>query len=91
MGNLSKIVESLPEHYGCVIFTGLASSFVNMWMGHNVGKARKQYEIPYPIMYSPDNKMFNCIQRAHQNTLENYPVYLMLLFIGGLQYPVSYY
>ena len=23
--------------------------------------------------------------------LENYPVYLMLLFIGGLQYPVSHY
>ena len=46
MGNLSKIVESLPEHYGCVIFTGLASSFVNMWMGINVSKARKQYEIP---------------------------------------------
>ncbi|XP_062601591.1 glutathione S-transferase 3, mitochondrial-like [Saccostrea cucullata] len=87
MGNLSKIVDSLPEHYGCVIFTGVASTFINMWMGINVAKARKTYEIPYPNMYSPDNKMFNCIQRAHQNTLESYPQFLMLLFIGGLQYP----
>lgn len=46
MGNLSKIVDALPDHYGCVIFTGVASTFVNMWMGINVAKARKQYEIP---------------------------------------------
>jgi glutathione S-transferase len=31
--------------------------------------------------------MFNCAQRAHQNTLEIFPVYSTLLLIGGLKYP----
>ncbi|KAK3585329.1 hypothetical protein CHS0354_004595 [Potamilus streckersoni] len=85
---LSKIAETLPQDYGYVIFTGLGSTFVNMWMAYNVGAARKKYEVKYPVMYhKEEGHVFNCIQRAHQNTLESYPQFLMLLFIGGLQYP----
>lgn len=87
---LTKFAKQLPEEYGYVIFTAVGSTFVNMWMAINVGKARKQYGIKYPIMYSDENggdNVYNCIQRVHQNTLEGYPQFLMLLFIGGLQYP----
>jgi len=86
----SKLLEVLPENYGYVIFTAVGSTFVNMWMAINVGRARKKYGVKYPIMYSSENggeNMFNCIQRAHQNTLEGYPSFLMLLLLGGLQYP----
>jgi glutathione S-transferase len=83
----SKILEVLPPGYGYVIFTAVGSTFVNMWMAMNVVKARKEHNVKYPQLYSPDNEKFNCIQRAHQNTLEVYPQFLLLLTIGGLQYP----
>jgi glutathione S-transferase len=89
----SKLLEVLPEHFGYVIFVAVDSIFVNMWMAKNVADARKKYNIKYPIMYAPnddnaDNKMFNCIQRAHQQTLELHPQFLTLLLIGGLQHPI---
>ncbi|KAK6191630.1 hypothetical protein SNE40_003272 [Patella caerulea] len=84
---MSRFAESLPEGYGHVVLIGAGSIFVNMWMAINVVRARKKFEIEYPTLYSPTNKEFNCIQRAHQNTLEAYPQFLMLLFVGGLQYP----
>jgi glutathione S-transferase len=83
----SKILSSLPEGYGYVILTAVDSVVLTMWMARNVAKARKQYNIEYPTMYSDDNVKFNCIQRVHQNTLESYPQFLMLLFIGGLHLP----
>lgn len=88
MGVMTKIVSDLPEGYGYVVLVGcVGNTFVNMWMAINVGRARKQYKVEYPEMYSPTSKQFNCIQRAHQNTLEGQSQFLTLLFIGGLQYP----
>lgn len=89
-GDLTLI--EIRSDYGYVVFTGIASAFLLVWQGIQVGKMRKQFKIHYPIMYSPettgDGQLFNCYQRAHQNTLENYPTFLMLLFTGGLQYPI---
>ena len=89
----SRLQEILPEGYGYIIFIAADSILINHWLGYKVVKARKQYNVPYPLMYSPDNQKdsdgykFNCIQRAHQNTLELHPTFMTLLLIGGLQHP----
>nr|CAD7445812.1 unnamed protein product [Timema bartmani] len=79
---------SVPSSYGYVVLVAASSTFVIMWKAIQVGKARKKYNIQYPTMYSPDNVQFNCVQRAHQNTLENYPQFLTLLLLGGLEWPI---
>ncbi|KAH9964221.1 hypothetical protein BC827DRAFT_1154181 [Russula dissimulans] len=37
---------------------------------------------------SKEAMVFNCAQRAHQNTLENVPVIVLTTLIGGLHYPI---
>ena len=39
-------------------------------------------------MYSDRHPDFNCYQRAHQNTLENFPFMLITLMAGGVRHPV---
>jgi glutathione S-transferase len=83
----------MPEGYGYIIFIAVDSILINQWLAYKVIKARKQYNVPYPILYVPDapkdsdGYKFNCIQRAHQNNLEIHPTFLTLLLIGGLQHP----
>jgi len=91
------MAELKPE-FGYVLAVATASTVVhNMYMGVKVGMARKKYDIKYPDLYATkDNcpneeyrKKFNCVQRAHQNSLENYPAYLGLLTLAGLKFPIT--
>ena len=62
----SKLAEALPEKFGYVILTGVASMLVSAYAGIKVGKARKEYNVKYPKMYSEENdhiNTYNCIQR----------------------------
>ncbi|KAG7400886.1 Microsomal glutathione S-transferase 3 [Phytophthora boehmeriae] len=65
--------------------------FVNFWCGIKVGKARKLYGIEYPQMYAEKSdknaKAFNCVQRGHQNVMENIPLFLALLFTSAVYHP----
>jgi glutathione S-transferase len=62
-------------------------------MASGVMKARKKYAIKYPAMYAPEGhknaKEFDCVQRAHQNSLENLPAFMVMTAIGGLRHPIA--
>ncbi|KAI7905827.1 uncharacterized protein BX663DRAFT_497762 [Cokeromyces recurvatus] len=86
----------VPSEYGYVLGTAIASALYVFSLGVKVGAARRAAKVPYPYVYAekseaekdPKKNIFNCTQRAHQNTLEVFPLYSTLLLVGGLQYPL---
>jgi len=82
-----QLIPVAPD-FGWVVLVCVASVILLQYLGFKVGAARRKYEVKYPTMYSDTQPLFNCIQRAHQNTLEVYPMFLMLIIFGGLQHPL---
>lgn len=83
------ILSALPSSFGYVILTYVYSWIMLAYLGVKVGSARKKYNVQYPTMYSDKENVFNCIQRAHQNTLEVYPQWLVFQTITALVYPLT--
>ncbi|CAN7099795.1 unnamed protein product [Brassica rapa subsp. narinosa] len=101
------ITEFLPKEYGYVVLVLVFYCFLNLWMGAQVGRARKRsvsdlfnvtvyfyvlYNVQFPTLYAiesenKDAKLFNCVQRGHQNSLEMMPMYFILMILGGLKHP----
>merc|ERR1719153_1216199 len=77
----------LDTEFGYVVLVIQAVVILNLWMMSRVGKQRKALGVSYPEMYSDKQPLFNCYQRAHQNTLENIPLFLAILLISGLNFP----
>lgn len=84
------VALTVSRWYGLVILTAVFNWFVLLWQMIQVGKARKQHKVNYPILYeSKEPSQFNCVQRAHQNSLEWNASFLAFLFIAGLSTPIS--
>ncbi|CAJ1345498.1 unnamed protein product [Effrenium voratum] len=81
----------IPDAFGYVVLAHCMSWISNFYLTINVVKARKQFNVKYPALYAPEShekaEQFNSVQRAHQNTLENWaPVQLLMVF-NGLVHP----
>lgn len=53
--------------------------------------AEERYSYPklYAEGFSKNAKLFNCVQRAHQQAFETYPQFLAMSLLGSLQFPIS--
>jgi len=85
--NHKPVIEFLPKDFSYVIFCIVYTIIMNIYLGIKVGKARKLYGVKYPALYSDSSNIFNCIQRAHQNTLEQLPLFLASLILVGVALP----
>jgi len=87
---------SLPVDYGYIPTSLMSIGWVLLWQTILVGRYRKRSGISYPQMYaekaevqdSEEALRFNCMQRAHQNTLESTPLVFISTVVAGLKYPV---
>ena len=87
-------VLALRPAHGLPIVAGVGTWMSGMWMSGKVMAARKQYGIKYPKLYADASDgeaghKFNCIQRGHQNTLENMPMILLFTGITSVFYPAT--
>jgi glutathione S-transferase len=84
---------TLPPGFGYVFGVLGSSFFMNMYLSVLVMNARKKYNVQYPALYAPTGHKFesefNCVQRAHQNTLESYALVMCTMCTCGLVYPVT--
>jgi len=89
---------TLPTGFGYVAAAVVGSFAVHhLYMAIGVMGARKKFNVKYPDLYATtenckDEKArnnFNCVQRAHQNSLENQPIFLALLLTAGLKHPIT--
>jgi glutathione S-transferase len=75
---------ALDPAYGYLLLVVGATYCISFWQGFMVGRMRTKLNVDYPAMYSDTEPLFNCYQRAHQNTLEKIPLFLILLLVAGL-------
>ncbi|CDO73068.1 hypothetical protein BN946_scf185007.g122 [Trametes cinnabarina] len=87
----------LPKEYAYPAATVVSTFYLLFWQAFRVGKARKRAGIEYPQVYADKAEaaakkeayVFNCTQRAHQNTLEVIPIVIGSTLIAGLSYPIA--
>ncbi|XP_067937665.1 glutathione S-transferase 3, mitochondrial-like [Watersipora subatra] len=82
-----KVQDLLPKDYGYVVLAVAGGSFLNARLAFRVTKARKDYGIQAPTMFSNENPVFNRIMRAHMDYLEHFPFYAVTVLLGGLEFP----
>ncbi|KAF9362413.1 Microsomal glutathione S-transferase 3 [Mortierella sp. NVP85] len=87
----------LAPEYGYTAAAALLSIALVTFLGGRVDSYRKFAQVPLPFPYADaaeckeDHKkyIFNCYQRVHQNTLEGFSAYLVMLMFAGLKYPIA--
>eukprot|EP00123_Amoebidium_parasiticum_P019433 comp25398_c0_seq1/m.46991 comp25398_c0_seq1/g.46991 ORF comp25398_c0_seq1/g.46991 comp25398_c0_seq1/m.46991 type:complete len:147 (-) comp25398_c0_seq1:253-693(-) len=82
----------LSREHGYVVGALTGSAIIVQIYGAGlVVKARKEYDVKYPKLYADGDSeaatKFNCVQRGHQNVLENIATHYMLTMVSSLYRP----
>jgi len=93
---MSSVTLNLPAGFSWVAASLFSIIPVLQYQTSLVVRARKRAGVHYPQMYaekveqeaSMDARIFNCTQRAHQNTLENVPTIVLGTLISAIHYPI---
>ncbi|KAG7382085.1 Microsomal glutathione S-transferase 3 [Phytophthora pseudosyringae] len=89
--SVSAVRVSLQPAHGYIPLVVIGAGLVGTWAGFKVTAARKKYNVPYPQMYAEKKEKnanaFNCVQRAHQNVLENLPIFYAMLATSSIYRP----
>ncbi|KAG2145462.1 uncharacterized protein EDB93DRAFT_1151170 [Suillus bovinus] len=88
----------LPDGYQYVAASLLSASWVIIWQIIRIGPARRAAGIPYPQLYAENAQLkenpaalrYNCVQRCHQNTLENIPLIMISRVLARIAYTIGY-
>lgn len=86
----AAVASLLPPDYGYVIASlGLTAALLQ-FLAIRVALARREYGVDYPTMYAgtPEKRTFDCVQRAHQNTLETSGAQSLMIALLGLSHPI---
>jgi len=82
----------LPQYYGWFLISIIGVFAMNCVQISMVYNARKKFGVQAPNLYAPHGhkfaEQFNCIQRAHQNTLEVLPLTLIFAIITAFFHPI---
>ncbi len=81
--------KTISDDYGWVILVALSSWFLNLFQFFFIGRARKKDKVFPPITFAEGKDRFNGAFRAHQNTLEMLPFFLVALLLAGLRHTVE--
>nr|POE63662.1 microsomal glutathione s-transferase 3 [Quercus suber] len=82
---MSTLALTVPRDYGYVLVTLSGTFFLGLYHALRVGPYRRAARMPYPKAYADSGDfaaattdaqrqalyLFNCVQRAHNNFLEN--------------------
>ncbi|KAI0931323.1 hypothetical protein AcV5_005164 [Taiwanofungus camphoratus] len=86
----------LPQQFAYPAAAIVSTFWLTAFQTINVGNKRRASGIKYPQLYaekaeaeaSKEANIFNCAQRAHQNTLEYLPAVITSTLITSLKHPI---
>eukprot|EP00927_Polykrikos_kofoidii_P054421 TRINITY_DN48835_c0_g1_i1.p1 TRINITY_DN48835_c0_g1~~TRINITY_DN48835_c0_g1_i1.p1 ORF type:complete len:173 (-),score=23.21 TRINITY_DN48835_c0_g1_i1:67-528(-) len=88
-----NVKVAFPDSYALCFVPLFLSWIMNFFLTLQVLRARSKYGIQFPALYAPPGHKheieFNCVQRAHQNTLESWSMVMITMLVTGLVYPVA--